>query len=106
MEMGIEMSVRKVALVTGSATGIGRATAVRFAKLGYDVVVNYSRSEAEAKETLALVEAEGVKLGSEQHQLSLARSIMSTQRQSGRFPSPGRPVQSPLCRAPAQSDNG
>jgi 3-oxoacyl-[acyl-carrier protein] reductase len=59
--MGIEMSVRKVALVTGSATGIGRATAVRFAKLGYDVVVNYSRSEAEAKETLALVEAEGVK---------------------------------------------
>ena len=55
------MSVRKVALVTGSATGIGRATAVRFAKLGYDVVVNYSRSEAEAKETLALVEAEGVK---------------------------------------------
>jgi 3-oxoacyl-[acyl-carrier protein] reductase len=55
------MSTRKVALVTGSATGIGRATAVRFAKLGYDVVVNYSRSEAEARETLALVEAEGVK---------------------------------------------
>ena len=55
------MSTRKVALVTGSATGIGRATAIRFAKAGYDVVVNYSRSEAEAKETLAAVEAEGVK---------------------------------------------
>ncbi len=55
------MSTRKAALVTGSATGIGRATAIRFAKAGYDVVVNYSRSEAEAKETLAAVEAEGVK---------------------------------------------
>ena len=52
---------RRVALVTGSATGIGRATAVRFAKLGFDVVVNYSRSEAEARETLALVEKEGVR---------------------------------------------
>jgi len=51
---------RKVALVTGSATGVGRACAVRFATLGYAVVVNYSRSEADAKETLALVEAKGV----------------------------------------------
>lgn len=50
---------RKVALVTGSATGVGRACAVRFAKLGYAVVVNYSRSEADARETLALVEAAG-----------------------------------------------
>lgn len=50
---------RKVALVTGSATGVGRACAVRFAKLGYAVVVNYSRSEADALETLALVEAAG-----------------------------------------------
>ena len=50
---------RKVALVTGSATGVGRACAVRFAKLGYAVVVNYSKSEADAHETLNLVEAEG-----------------------------------------------
>jgi 3-oxoacyl-[acyl-carrier protein] reductase len=48
---------RKLALVTGSATGIGRACALRFAENGFDVVVNYSRSEAEACETLALVEA-------------------------------------------------
>jgi len=51
---------RKVALVTGSATGIGRACAIRFAKLGFDVVVNFSKSETEARETLAAVEAEGV----------------------------------------------
>lgn len=51
---------RRVALVTGSATGVGRACAVRFARLGYAVAVNYSKSEAEAKETADLVAAEGV----------------------------------------------
>ena len=51
---------RMVALVTGSATGVGRACAVRFAKLGFAVVINYSKSEAEAHETLELVEAAGV----------------------------------------------
>jgi 3-oxoacyl-[acyl-carrier protein] reductase len=50
---------RKVALVTGSATGTGRACAVRFAKLGFAVVVNYSKSEADAHETVKLVEAAG-----------------------------------------------
>jgi 3-oxoacyl-[acyl-carrier protein] reductase len=48
---------RPIALVTGSATGIGRAAAARFAALGYDVVVNYSRSEAEARETCRMVES-------------------------------------------------
>jgi 3-oxoacyl-[acyl-carrier protein] reductase len=51
---------QKVALVTGSAMGVGRACAVRFAQLGYAVTVNYSKSEAEAIETAQLVEARGV----------------------------------------------
>jgi 3-oxoacyl-[acyl-carrier protein] reductase len=51
---------RKVALVTGSATGIGRAVAVRLAKHGLAVAVNYSRSETEAKETLDEVQRQGV----------------------------------------------
>jgi 3-oxoacyl-[acyl-carrier protein] reductase len=51
---------RKVALVTGSATGIGRATAVRFARQGLAVAVNYSRSQKEAEETLAEVKSHGV----------------------------------------------
>ncbi|MEM1067617.1 MAG: SDR family oxidoreductase [Planctomycetota bacterium] len=42
---------RPVALVTGSATGVGRACALEFAKRGYDVVINYSRSESEAEAT-------------------------------------------------------
>jgi 3-oxoacyl-[acyl-carrier protein] reductase len=39
---------RPVALVTGSARGIGRAAALAFADQGYDVVVNYAVSEAAA----------------------------------------------------------
>jgi NAD(P)-dependent dehydrogenase (short-subunit alcohol dehydrogenase family) len=50
----------RVALVTGSATGIGRATALRFAKRGLAVAVNYSRSEKEAQETLEEVKSHGV----------------------------------------------
>lgn len=52
---------RKVVLVTGSATGVGRACALRFAENGFDVVVNYSRSEADARETQKLVEACGMR---------------------------------------------
>jgi len=47
------MSERKVALVTGSATGVGAATVLMFAQRGYDVLVNYSRSEDEAKASQA-----------------------------------------------------
>ena len=50
----------KVALVTGSATGVGRACAVRFAKLGFAVTVNYSKSEDDAQETAKLARACGV----------------------------------------------
>lgn len=53
-------TTHQAALVTGSATGAGRAIAVRFAKLGMAVAVNYSRSEKEAEETLDAVQACGV----------------------------------------------
>lgn len=54
-------SQRPAALVTGSATGIGRAEAVALAGAGYDVVVNYSRSEDAARETAAACEAAGAR---------------------------------------------
>jgi 3-oxoacyl-[acyl-carrier protein] reductase len=50
----------KAAIVTGSAVGVGRATALELARRGANVVINYSRSEAEAQQTTADVEALGV----------------------------------------------
>lgn len=47
------MSERPKALVTGAATGIGRAIVESLAAGGYDVAINYSRSDDAARETEA-----------------------------------------------------
>ncbi len=51
----------KTAIVTGSAVGVGRQVAVGLARRGANVVVNYSRSEDDAKEAVGLVGAAGGK---------------------------------------------
>lgn len=53
------MTARKTAIVTGSATGVGSATALQLAGRGYDVVINYSRSQAEAQASEAACRAAG-----------------------------------------------
>jgi 3-oxoacyl-[acyl-carrier protein] reductase len=50
---------RPVAVVTGSSRGVGAATVRLLAKSGYNVVVNYSKSEKEAREVQAGCESLG-----------------------------------------------
>lgn len=50
----------KTAIVTGSSRGVGRATALRLAEGGANVVVNYLRNETEANEVVAECRARGV----------------------------------------------
>lgn len=49
----------KVAIVTGSSKGIGKACALKLAKEGYTVVINYSSSDEAAQKVLEQLKAEG-----------------------------------------------
>ena len=51
----------KGAIVTGGGTGVGKAAALRLAKEGCHVLINYSRSKDEAEETAKEVRGLGVK---------------------------------------------
>src|SRR4030095_8180956 len=48
-----------VCIVTGSATGIGAACAIQLAQRGCRTVINYTKSEGEARETLRACEQHG-----------------------------------------------
>lgn len=48
----------KVCLITGSANGIGKATALELAKNGYDIIINYNTSEKKAFELLEKIKEE------------------------------------------------
>jgi len=49
----------KVALVTGSSRGIGKAIVLRLAENGVNIVVNYVRHRRDAEETANLIEKKG-----------------------------------------------
>lgn len=49
----------RIALVTGSGQGIGRATAQRLAKAGADIIINYRSNTVTAAEAKASIEAIG-----------------------------------------------
>ena len=52
---------RLVALVTGAGTGIGRSAVLALARSGYDLVVNFNRSEEAARATARDAEAAGAR---------------------------------------------
>ena len=79
----------KVAIVTGSSSGIGRAIAERLAEEGAIVVVNYGTSAEKARQVVSGVQAKGgkaVSVQSDMSQVAEARRLVSeTVKQFGRL---------------------
>lgn len=51
----------KIAMITGSAKGLGRAMAINLAKKGYDIIIHYQRSEQAATQLQQEIESYGQK---------------------------------------------
>jgi len=79
----------KVAIVTGSSNGIGRAIAERFAEDGAIVVVNYSKSGEKAQQVVAGIQAKGGKAVAVQADMSqiadARRLVIDAVKQFGRL---------------------
>jgi len=58
MEGAVRLKER-VALVTGSSRGVGRAIALAYAKEGASVVVNYTSNQTAAEEVVAAIKEKG-----------------------------------------------
>jgi 3-oxoacyl-[acyl-carrier protein] reductase len=71
----MNMLKNKVALITGSARGLGKAIAERYAALGADIVLNYSRDQAAAEETAGNIRAMGVQVIAVQADVSKVADI-------------------------------
>ena len=52
--------MKKVAMITGGGTGIGKAIAIKLAELGINVAITYSKSKKEAEASLKDIERYGV----------------------------------------------
>lgn len=52
----------KTAIITGSARGLGKAIAERYAALGANIVINYSRDKASAEEVVNNITAMGARV--------------------------------------------
>ena len=85
-----ESSSPRVAIVPGSDSGIGRATAVALAEQGCDVGVTWYQDEADGKATAELVRAAGRRGGARGARLTpLARPPGGASRRAhGRSPAP------------------
>lgn len=79
------MSERKTAIVTGASRGIGRAAAVRLAKMGMDIVFTYHSGVEAAEETKALCMAEGAKVLAVQADVSRSENCEALVEQTLEF---------------------
>lgn len=65
----------KVALVTGSGRGIGKAIAERYASLGADIIVNYTNNKESAEITVSNILKYGVKAMAIQANVSKTKEV-------------------------------
>lgn len=75
----------KNVIVTGASTGIGRATAIEFARCGATVVVNYFHSSEAAKEVVETINSEGGKAVEIQADVSKTSDVEKLVKQSMAF---------------------
>jgi 3-oxoacyl-[acyl-carrier protein] reductase len=69
---------KRVALITGSATGLGKRTALELAKEGIDIVLNYVHSKEKALETVRFIsETYGVRSIAIQADISLYEEVQN-----------------------------
>jgi 3-oxoacyl-[acyl-carrier protein] reductase len=72
----------KTAVVTGASRGIGRAIAIKLAKLGANIVVNYRNSVEAVQEVVKEIEALGVKALAVQCDISSFNDVENMMKQS------------------------
>jgi 3-oxoacyl-[acyl-carrier protein] reductase len=87
MESRLDNLNGRIALVTGSSRGIGRAIALALAKAGADVVINYKSRSREAHEVESQITGQGRRCVSIQADVSIAsdveRLLQEAERQMG-----------------------
>ena len=69
--------MEKIALVTGSSRGIGRAIAAELARAGYKVCINYLERKDKAEELAAILTAEGCEVMTYQADVSCRSAVNS-----------------------------
>ncbi len=72
----------KMAIITGASRGVGRATALRLAEAGANVVVNYLRAEEKANNVVELCKEKGVNALAVQGDVSIWQDAQNLARET------------------------
>lgn len=71
------MSANPVVLITGASRGIGAATAIYFARHGYDICLNYKTNDKQAKKVAQEIQSLGVKVAMLQADVSKEAEVVA-----------------------------